>query len=379
MPGSRSNSPRRDDSPRRNDRSRSRSPDRDQGNSKRKVGTAARWNEKGFGFIKPDDGAEDVFCHFSSIKDGNCLREGDKVEFEVRFDEQKGKNRAEDVTGGVYEERRPRDTRMYKIIANKHEVFSAFVMSTSKVAAVVCASVALRVGLFACGLDAFARNRLEYVTPLNSLLRLQEGHFLYKAGVNPYAGDTFHQPPLVLAVYTLLDALTVFHIPLRTCLIGWTIFMDVVIALGFASVCRAFLSSQGEQQCERSKIWLNHPPVSSLLAPEMLPATTAAMFLFNPYSVLSSLALSTSLLTYASIVVGGFVGVSFVYMGRTWDFIRATYVWMHEYPDLTPNIGIFWYFFMELFDRFRSYFLVLLHLHPYLYVLPLFIRLRYDI
>ncbi|ETV83372.1 hypothetical protein, variant 1 [Aphanomyces astaci] len=269
-------------------------------------------------------------------------------------------------------------------------------MSTSKVAAVVCAGAALRVGLFACGLDAFAQNRLEYVTPLNSLLRLQEGHFLYKAGVNPYAGDTFHQPPLVLAVYTLLDALTVFHISLRTCLIGWTIFMDVVIALGFASMCRAFLSSQGEQQCERSKIWLNHPPVSSLLAPEMLPATTAAMFLFNPYSVISSLALSTSLVTYASIVwsfsfavqgllvhaivllalatylsvypvvlvvpvllmihqarsaasfstpdqptrvplprvllsiglfltsVGGFVGVSFVYMGRTWDFLRAT-------------------------------------------------------
>ncbi|RQM24261.1 hypothetical protein B5M09_010737 [Aphanomyces astaci] len=297
---------------------------------------------------------------------------------------------------------------------------------SNHVAAVVCAGAALRVGLFACGLDAFAQNRLEYVTPLNSLLRLQEGHFLYKAGVNPYAGDTFHQPPLVLAVYTLLDALTVFHISLRTCLIGWTIFMDVVIALGFASMCRAFLSSQGEQQCERSKIWLNHPPVSSLLAPEMLPATTAAMFLFNPYSVISSLALSTSLVTYASIVwsfsfavqgllvhaivllslatylsvypvvlvvpvllmihqarsaasVGGFVGVSFVYMGRTWDFLRATYVWMHEYPDLTPNIGIFWYFFMELFDRFQSYFLVLLHLHPYLYVLPLFIRLRYDI
>ncbi|ETW02513.1 hypothetical protein H310_06009 [Aphanomyces invadans] len=111
MPGSRSPSPRRDDSPRRNDRSRSRSPDRDQGNSKRKTGIAARWNEKGFGFIKPDDGSEDVFCHFSSIKDGNCLREGDRIEFEVRFDEQKGKNRAEDVTGGIYEERRPRDSR----------------------------------------------------------------------------------------------------------------------------------------------------------------------------------------------------------------------------------------------------------------------------
>ncbi|CAK4074073.1 unnamed protein product [Aphanomyces euteiches] len=115
MPGSRSPSPRRedrrDDSPRRGgDRSRSRSPDRAHDNgSKRKTGTAARWNEKGFGFIKPHDGSEDVFCHFSAIKDGNCLREGSEVEFEVRFDENKGKNRAEDVTGGVYEDRSSRD------------------------------------------------------------------------------------------------------------------------------------------------------------------------------------------------------------------------------------------------------------------------------
>jgi len=40
---------------------------------------------KGFGFIRPDDGGEDIFCHHSSIEvDGfRTLAEGQAVEFEV--------------------------------------------------------------------------------------------------------------------------------------------------------------------------------------------------------------------------------------------------------------------------------------------------------
>lgn len=41
--------------------------------------------EKGYGFIRPDDGSEDVFVHYTGIAGGGfkSLEEGDKVTYEV--------------------------------------------------------------------------------------------------------------------------------------------------------------------------------------------------------------------------------------------------------------------------------------------------------
>ncbi|MDY0272479.1 MAG: cold-shock protein [Advenella sp.] len=57
-----------------------------QGDGEKQTGTVKWFNDaKGFGFITPDGGGEDLFAHFSSIQMNGfkTLKEGQKVSFEI--------------------------------------------------------------------------------------------------------------------------------------------------------------------------------------------------------------------------------------------------------------------------------------------------------
>ncbi|MCK5384846.1 MAG: cold-shock protein [Alphaproteobacteria bacterium] len=62
-----------------------------------KVGIVKWFNDqKGFGFIQPEDGTEDVFVHISAVERAGMrtLKEGQRIGFDVQHDPKKGKTSA---------------------------------------------------------------------------------------------------------------------------------------------------------------------------------------------------------------------------------------------------------------------------------------------
>ena len=53
-------------------------------------------NQKGFGFIQPDNGNKDVFVHITAVERAGMydLREGQKVSFDIVSDSRTGKSAA---------------------------------------------------------------------------------------------------------------------------------------------------------------------------------------------------------------------------------------------------------------------------------------------
>ena len=159
----------------------------------------------------------------------------------------------------------------------------------------------LRALLFACGADAALSRRLELITPFTSFLSVREAVAYVDGGGSPFGGDHFHQSPLVLALFHPLVGAGEGCLPpaLQWCTLrALFICIDLAIAASLAELCRQCVAHRGDA-AEDSSVTEGG---SALLAPAQLPATVCAVFLFNPYSLLSCAALSTGALAQLAMV-----------------------------------------------------------------------------
>ena len=64
------------------------------------MGTVKFYNDqKGFGFIQPDDGGKDVFVHATALERAGIrsLNEGQKVSFDTQVDRRSGKTAVDNI------------------------------------------------------------------------------------------------------------------------------------------------------------------------------------------------------------------------------------------------------------------------------------------
>jgi len=107
------------------------------------------------------------------------------------------------------------------------------------------------------------------------------------------------------------------------------------------------------------------------------------VFLYQKKSYLNDSAHSTSFVQFSTRYLTLFMALTIGIFGLNLyleefntRFIACTYLFILQVPDLSPNMGLFWYFFTEMFDHFRLFFTYVFQFNVVIYTLPIALRLR---
>ncbi|KAG8727341.1 hypothetical protein FRC12_022594 [Ceratobasidium sp. 428] len=70
-------------------------------------------------------------------------------------------------------------------------------------------------------------------------------------------------------------------------------------------------------------------------------------------------------------VAGSLVAGGWGWIWRSWGAVVTL-------SDATPNCGLWWYFFTEMFDHYRPFFLFAFSVHPLIYIAPICMKFKHD-
>ena len=297
--------------------------------------------------------------------------------------------------------------------------------------------IVLRLLLLSADDDRSLTNRVELATPLNSFARLTEGVTLWRDHrIDPYSGVIFHETPLTLYLFSsvpssMVPILFVLIDVIAALMIGFLAREMVKYYLQEQNEQDSERHQDAEELClsleelnkmeRRSQlVYLFHPYlvgncvakttttianlilVIFLLATVKRKRTIACLFLAlatyqsfypimlifplciclaqshrnsnSPSQVLTRVVLPT--IRDFLLFFGLLNLVSYELMGKNWNFLGSTHGFILSVPELTPNIGLFWYFFTEMFEHFRLFFVWTFQLNCFIYVMPLSIQFR---
>lgn len=265
------------------------------------------------------------------------------------------------------------------------------------------------------------RQRVEITTPVNDWKRVQEAIYLWNSGLDPYSGNIFHEYPISLQFYKIIASY--FNVDLAFAM------TDVTIAL----LLRQSLASEPNSKAQSVFLTYLFSPLTILacagqstsiftnflisiicltLQIEQFRALTCVLCAFlacnnihyatiilpiflcieycshrrqkkdtstnveyysNHKKFLSSLIISGSLCLLSVLTL---MLASYLLMSNNWSFLKATYLFTLRVQDLTPNIGMIWYFFTVMFDFFADFFTCVVQINAFIHAIPISVCLR---
>ncbi|XP_043499069.1 phosphatidylinositol glycan anchor biosynthesis class U protein [Polistes fuscatus] len=297
-------------------------------------------------------------------------------------------------------------------------------------------AVVVRFLLMNSGYQKVISERVEVSTALNSWKRVTEGVYLHNNGIDPYSGDLFHETPICLYVFDIIQR----HFPWYILCLLFVV-TDLMTALCLAYVGNSYANSRRSKKDEDKTEEVSQEKDNDTSTMENDVALYVLMaYLFNPYiilncvgftttvfsNLLNSIALvamvrhsifwsciSIALLTLQNlypisllvpiaiyickdkskksikstifILIITFVSMFTLLLGicyyimNSWSFLWNIFGFILLVPDLRPNIGLYWYFLTEMFEHFRSLFIASFQINvSLLYIVPLALRLRHE-
>ncbi|XP_052815896.1 phosphatidylinositol glycan anchor biosynthesis class U protein-like [Mya arenaria] len=301
------------------------------------------------------------------------------------------------------------------------------------------AGIVLRLSLFRTDVADWCASRVEVSNALTSWQKALDGIALQDNDISPYQGDMFHETPIMLRVFSfvtkllgskinyffvfidVLSGLALASIghhfgrymlakqlsEVKSYAIGVEKIIlkrDDVSTISMALVAAHFLNPYSVAVClGRSTAVINNLFIFltfmymlkgnvvlclaciafaayQSLYPIML-LVPAAIF-FQQRSDKSQRSDLPQFLTGCSVTAMTGLGLtaalflaSYFIEGST-RFLPATTGFILGVPDLTPNLGVFWYFFTEMFEHFRPFFICVFQINAFLFTVPLAIKLK---
>ncbi|CAI4047274.1 hypothetical protein SKDZ_12G4830 [Saccharomyces kudriavzevii ZP591] len=270
--------------------------------------------------------------------------------------------------------------------------------STGFKVALGCIAIRLAVICLFPSLQQQLDQSVEFSTPVTSFRSLQEGLYLLRNNIQVYNHGVVHHPPILVFFLSLFTSGTSISLIYA--------FIDGLIAYQLTKMTKVFKNLKvkswlpGLLYAVNPLVLLSCISRSSIIFTNFFISSSLYCILTEGNVILSSVMISVSgyLSLYSILLLIPLLGMlknwrqrmfsvvvsalslsillllSYTMSGKSWSFLSQVYGSVISFEKVFPNLGLWWYFFIEMFDTFIPFFKAVFNIFIVAFIAPFTLR-----